>query len=62
MAVGWGRVALGEEAEVGEGDGCYISVFMPCFMYLFFFFLCWDSVMLTGCFEKIPRKPNPYRY
>lgn len=32
VAVGREWVALGEEEEVGEGDGCYISVLPPCFI------------------------------
>lgn len=31
VAVGWGRVALGEETEAGEGDDSYVSV---CVFYI----------------------------
>lgn len=43
VALGWGRVALGEETEIGEGDDCYVSV---CYAYILYIF--WG---MLGVFE-----------
>lgn len=31
-------------------------------LYIYIYMFCCNGVVLTGDLEKIPRKPNPYRY